>query len=83
MHPLAFNLSSLSQMKAHKCKCSRCFETFCANKLNKGRTFCVASNKKCIWWIHYNTIRVCPVIDFLQRSIVFMNVCLPNFDYLL
>ena len=32
MHPLAFNLSSLSQMKAHKCKCSRCSETFCANK---------------------------------------------------
>ena len=37
--------------------------------INKGRTFCVASNKKCIWWNHYNNIRVCPVIDFLQRSI--------------
>ena len=51
--------------------------------INRGRTFCVASNKKCIGWIHYNTIRVCPVIDFLQRSIVFLNDCSPNFDYLL
>ena len=24
---------------------------------------------------------MCPVIDFIQRSIVFINVCLPNFDY--
>ena len=42
----------------------------------------MASNKKYIWWIHYNNIRVCHIIDFLQRSIVFMNVCSHNFDYL-
>ena len=46
--------------------------------INRGRTFCVASNKKCIWWIYYNNIHVCPVIDFLHRSIVFMNVCSPG-----
>ena len=42
MHPLAFNLSLLSQMKAHKCKCSRCFETFAP--INRSYWQCINRN---------------------------------------
>ena len=39
-----------------------------------GTNSCVASNNTCIWWSHHNTIPVCPIIDFLLKSIIFMNV---------
>ena len=47
--------------------------------INRGRTFCVASNMKYIWWVHYNNMRVWSVIDFIQRSFCFHECLLTQF----